>query len=126
MRLAFEKAMETLKPLNFSSDDLSSVELILAEAMNNVVEHAYAGRSDGSVALRVEQGTSGLRVAVEDDGEPMPDGGLPSGALAAPSEDLLSMPEGGYGWFLIGQLARDHQYRRVAGRNSLTFRISVG
>ncbi|MEO1152502.1 MAG: ATP-binding protein [Pseudomonadota bacterium] len=126
VRWALTQVMVQLGSDRYSLEERGTVELVLAEVLNNVVEHAYAGRSDGKVALRVEQGISGLSVAVEDDGEPMPDGGLPGGAMAAPTEDLLAMPEGGYGWFLIGQLARDHQYRREAGRNSLTFRISVG
>lgn len=110
----------------YSVEERGTVELVLAEVLNNVVEHAYRDRSDGVIALRVQPKSDGLAVAVEDTGLPMPKGGVPTGALAAPTEDFLSVAEGGYGWFLIGQLARDHSYQRDGDRNRLTFRISVG
>ncbi len=40
VRLAIEKAMSTLQPLDLSVEDARAVESVLAEALNNVVEHA--------------------------------------------------------------------------------------
>jgi serine/threonine-protein kinase RsbW len=39
---------------------------------------------------------------------------------------LGDMPEGGFGWLIIRQLARDVAYVREDGVNQLSFRIAVG
>ena len=92
-------------------------ELVLAEVLNNIVEHAYGGVA-GPIWVRAEG--AGPRVAFEviDTGRPMPDGRAPTGRLPA-----HPMAEGGWGWHLIRALARNLRYRRAAGRNILTFSI---
>ncbi|MGR3541620.1 MAG: ATP-binding protein [Hasllibacter sp.] len=114
-------------------EEAGTVELVLAEAMNNVVEHAYAGRADGRMDLRIESGPDGLRCELRDRGAPLPEGRLPLGRAIPADIPLPDTPEGGFGWFLIRQLARDlrHVRRPVpgagrGGENVLTFRLAVG
>lgn len=126
VRWALERTLERLGTDRYSVEERGTVELVLAEVLNNVVEHAYAGTDDGEIALEVRETSSGLTVTVQDYGVPMPEGGLPIKPLGPLSDDLLSMPEGGFGWFLVGQLAHDHKYQRVDDCNCLTFRVSVG
>jgi serine/threonine-protein kinase RsbW len=104
-------------------DDRGTAELLLAEALNNVVEHAYA-RWSGEIEVRLGRGSGHVDVCIIDQGLPMPDVTPPAGHLptiGAP-EDL---PEGGFGWFLIRSLAEDLSYRRIANRNELSFRIPL-
>ena len=124
VRTALGSALSGLRYLELNEEDSGTVELVLAEAMNNVVEHAYAGTS-GVIELRVANCTDGLFCEVLDDGagmEGLPSGDDPSDGPPAPVED---MPEGGFGWFLIRSLARDLSYAREHGRNRLSFRIDL-
>ena len=40
--------------------------------------------------------------------------------------NIHDMPEGGFGWLIIRQLAHDVRYARHEGVNQLSFRIAVG
>ena len=100
-----------------------TAELVLAEALNNIVEHAYAqGPGDIEVTIRRVQGDLDCRIV--DMGLPMPEDDPPQGQHAAQDPDDL--PEGGFGWFLIRTLSRDLRYVRVADSNELTFRLDAG
>ena len=96
-----------------------TVELVLAEVLNNIAEHAYAD-APGHVAVTVVLVADGIACEVVDEGAAMPGGALPEGNL--PEEHL---PEGGFGWHLIRSLTRDVAYRRQRGTNRLTFHIPL-
>lgn len=108
---------------DLSVDGQGTVEIVLAEALNNIVEHAYA-HGDGRIDLRLHHRTPDLWCEITDAGLPMPNGTLPAGILLgfSPGEDL---PEGGFGWFLIRTLAQDLAYCRSQGKNLLRFRLQV-
>ena len=126
VRLAIEKAMSTIQPLGLSHEDASSVEIVLAEALNKFVKHAYPPEHAGDVKLVLRHGRAGLLIEIRDSGKPMPNGRTPLGDHPADAAPQNSMPEGGYGWFLIRQLARDMVYDRENGENFLIFRIPLG
>ena len=115
-----------LEDAGFTSDERWTVELVLAEVLNNVVEHAYADRDDGIITVRMERHVDGLRFFVEDRGVPMPHGQIVIGRPPRSDVAFDDLPEGGFGWLMIQHLARDVQYRREADRNALIFRIAVG
>jgi serine/threonine-protein kinase RsbW len=121
--LSVRQALQQVLRLNLSPDDKSVVEIVLAEVLNNIVEHAYQERPTGRIELAVGLMDDGLDVAVQDSGLPLPDG-LPdkqvSPDLDCKTEDL---PEGGFGWLLVRELTRDLHYERRDGRNFLSFRI---
>lgn len=103
------------------SDDGRGVsQIVLAEVLNNVVEHAYGDRA-GAIEVEVARIGDGLRCRVVDFGRPMPGGQLPDPNLTPP-EDL---PEGGFGWYLIRTLAQELRYRRLHGRNELSLLLPV-
>lgn len=126
VRGALTKAMNFLRGLDFGQEECGPVELVLAEAINNVVKHAYAGQSHGVVELAIEQTGDRLAFTILDDGLPMPDDEAPAG----PAHDLdcamEDLPEGGFGWFLIRDLTHDLLYRRVGNRNRLEFMMRLG
>lgn len=103
-----------------SAEDWHAVDLVLMETLTNVLRHAAPATP---VHLTLTPDRAGLRVAVEDEGAPMPDGALPAGRLPDPDPTPETAQDHGYGWFLIRTLARDITYVRTAGRNRLTFRI---
>lgn len=111
--------------LGLAADDRGTVELVLAEVLNNVAEHAYAGGS-GPVEVDLRATAGGLACRIADVGLGMPDGRLPAGLL--PSADpgaADDLPEGGFGWHLIRSLTADLTYARSAGQNRLTFLIPL-
>jgi len=124
VRQALKAAMTAFREMPIGPSLSGVVEIVLAEVLNNVVEHAYADHGRGVVEVEVDHGAEGLHFLVRDDGVPMPGGDVPSGEphdLAVAADDL---PEGGFGWFLIRELTEDLRYRRIANRNELTFRIA--
>ena len=126
VRLAIETAMTTLDPLNLPEEEKSSIEIALAEALNNVVEHAYPPGSPGEVKLVLRHGRAGLLVEIRDNGKPMPNGRTPDGTHPTDAQPSNDLPEGGFGWYLIRELARDLVYDRENGENFLIFRLAVG
>jgi len=106
-----------------SPDERGSVEIVLAEVLNNVIEHAYA-RYDGETVITVHRCENGLYFSITDFGLPFPNGNLPKGALPDFGENP-DFPEGGYGWNLIRTLTRDLTYYRRDGQNRLRFQIAA-
>ncbi len=93
-----------------------AAEIVLAEVMNNIVEHAY-GAGGGPIRLCMALRAEGLCCRIEDRGRPMPGGCLPAGQAPDPAAGA----EGGYGWFLIRTLAANLGYAREGGVNRITF-----
>ncbi|MCB1406715.1 MAG: ATP-binding protein [Rhodobacteraceae bacterium] len=105
------------------ADDLATVELILAEALNNVVEHAYADGA-GPVELSVEMRGHELACKIVDSGRPMPTGDAPDPPLPV-IDPPVEMPEGGFGWHIIRCLTSELTYHRDRERNTLSMRVPL-
>ncbi len=124
VRNGLAQVMQALSPLNLDVEECGTVELVLAEAMNNIVEHAYPNGDDpGPIHLSCSHAPDGLHVTIRDAGRPMPNGATPIGAAVNVNVDFDDLPEGGFGWFLIKDLAKDVEYRRMNDENHLTFRL---
>ena len=104
VRRALGATRQTLLAAGMQDDALDSVELALAEAMNNVVEHAYPQPSKGTIALRVSLRDGWVKCEITDGGKAMPDGALPVGRAPETGDDNGAsfsgedVPEGGFGW----------------------------
>jgi len=114
-------AMPPLRDL--SPDGRGTAEIVLAEALNNVVEHAYA-QFGGVIEVTLDYEHPNLSCEVVDSGLPMPGGRLPNGT-PIPLDGQHDLPEGGFGWFLIRSLTRTMVYRHSGGRNTLAFRLEA-
>lgn len=130
VRKTLVDTISALRFLDYSSEEYGTIEMVLAEVMNNIVEHAYANDPDGMIELEILPTDNGLKCILRDDGQPMPDGNVPMGCLPSqnvgPTSVVDDLPEGGFGWFLIRDLTRDLQYTRHDEKNILTFRIATG
>jgi serine/threonine-protein kinase RsbW len=115
-------AMFAQEPLSCINADMrSTAEIVIAEALNNIVEHAYASQT-GVIEISVDLGADGLECTISDRGAPMPNNTLPEGKLHD-LNTLDELPEGGFGWYLIRALAQDLQYSRARDQNFLRFRL---
>lgn len=92
------------------------LELILVEALNNVVEHAYEESPDGKILIELEKVDTGTVMKITDTGLAAP-GSLMIEGSARPNENKL--PEGGWGLYLIQALADTIEYFRYPDHNIL-------
>ncbi|MBU2957327.1 ATP-binding protein [Paracoccus sp. 1_MG-2023] len=127
LRASPELVRDTLQDIrsrfreDVDEDALGRLELVLAEVMNNVAEHAPSvviGRLP-VIHLCVVRHVGGLACALTDDGS-----SLPAECLAPRNLPLATdMPEGGFGWYLIQDLTQALCYYREGGRNYLAFSV---
>lgn len=103
---------------NVSADVVDDLTIGLSEALNNVAEHAYVDRV-GGVWLQAEFQENAVRVSLSDHGRAMPDERLPAGQLPQWGPGIDTLPEGGFGWFLLRELTAEMCYVRQDGRNAL-------
>jgi serine/threonine-protein kinase RsbW len=111
-------ALDLLAPL--TEESRGAAEIVLAEVLNNVVEHAYA-EFPGKIEIWVTRRENFLFIRIVDDGLPMPGGDLPGGKMVR----IDDLPEGGFGWYLIRNLSHELTYQRDGKRNILGFCIGV-
>ena len=120
-RTALRDLVAALDNTGLAGETIDDCQLIFAEVLNNIAEHAYIG-GDGPIALEVALQGDGLLCGIADQGLCLPTGTLPDTGLPkiAPPDHL---PEGGFGWHIIRCLACDLAYRRDGAWNRLTFRV---
>lgn len=123
VRTALANARDAWDRAGIGKDTCDVAEQVLAEVLNNVVEHAMADRSGGLIEMHTHWSDTGLLCHVRDDGHHMPGLDIPAGKMADLGETLDALPEGGFGWFLIRTLTKDLSYIRHGEWNHFQFRI---
>jgi serine/threonine-protein kinase RsbW len=123
VRNALATVLSGLRHSMSGSGISGTVELVLAEVMNNIVEHAYAGQTNGIIQLSIREGRMCLFVEVKDRGLPLPNNALPTPRLPDLIGNQASLPEGGFGWALINSMTENLSYTRQDGQNLLSFSI---
>lgn len=111
-----------------SDDTLGRLELVLAEVMNNIAEHAAVACAEPGckdeltlIHLCIVSHRCGLACALTDNGVSLPaDCLLPRNLPQLAQQEL---PEGGFGWYLIQDLTQELCYYREDQRNFLAFRV---
>lgn len=126
-RRGIVSVVERLKGMGIPNTRVDEVQIALAEAVNNVVEHAYAETATGDVLIRCNLHPDRLWVEIRDAGAPFPESKLPEGkpAIVTANTPLEDLPEGGFGWFLIRELASDIQYQRNLDNNQLSLCFEI-
>ena len=125
VRDALAALTERLAGWGVDTEQVSTVELVAAEALNNIVEHAFLFNDGKPFHLTVTQEPECLRLEIVDGGNPMPGLTLPDTALGkaeGPDVDVPAplLPEGGWGWLLIRELSQELCYARNGDENHLT------
>ena len=104
------------KELELSDDKLGQLELMMVEAVNNVIEHAYQMEGGNDVQVRVEYSPAAVHLIISDSGRTMPEAVHSEVREMPDPEDL---PEGGWGMGLIHLLADSIRYSNDAKGNHL-------
>lgn len=121
VRDGLRRALAAEPLLSLSGEDRGNAEIVLAEVLNNVVEHAHPSGS-GPILLVLSSGEGLLHCRIEDEGVAMPGGGLPAGHPPNPAD----LPEGRFGWHLIRRICHGLRYERSGGGNRLSFSLPAG
>jgi serine/threonine-protein kinase RsbW len=117
VRAQVDQAVRAIGKNPVPSEQAHSFEIVLAEHLNNIVEHSYAETEQGTIKLTVISDKQKLRICTFDTGVPLPNLSMPEGSqpdLLVEREDL---PEGCFGWFLIRKLTRNLVYLRQNNEN---------
>ncbi len=99
------------------------MKVALDEILSNIVEHAYAGRSDGVIDLLFALADGSLEITVVDDGAAVDPLTCPQPDVTS---DLMARRPGGLGVYLVKELSDHIEYARREGRNWLAFGRRVG
>ncbi|MEL6614547.1 MAG: ATP-binding protein [Bacteroidota bacterium] len=124
-RLAARMVRDACETLGYGPTQTARVEIAVVEALNNVVEHAYAS-SAGDVDVEIAEVlplTRCLQVTLRHGGTPMPASGhLPD----VSAEDLEHIPESGFGLGLLYHIAEAVRYRPDGDRHELALLFAPG
>lgn len=120
-------AMKTLKAALLEAEiaqlDISCVEIVVAEILNNIVKHAQRDMEEGWFEIQCSFVASGLHFTCRDNGAPMPGGTPPGGPLPNVDQPKDDLPEGGWGWSLVRTLSTNLSYVRVQNINLVSFNL---
>ena len=99
--------------------------IVLAELLNNIVEHGYCASGKGNIHLTVHAhkrpDKNAVYIRTIDQGPPVPADALIGASLPSLTKDIQHMPEGGFGWFMIHTLTDSINYERIDDENRFTF-----
>ncbi len=112
VREAVISARDVLTHRQIGCEHVTKIELAVAEALNNVVEHAYKETCDGMICMKVEQSGKSIIVSVMDHGLPFPSDKLSVNEPVPVGVALSDIPEGGFGWYFIRTIAENVNHRR--------------
>lgn len=108
-----------LKSRGLSECLIGDINLVLAEAMTNIIRHGGLESTDEiCLTLSLRDGT--MSCVLVDTGVSFDPAEL-GHALPDPNQ----LKEGGYGWFIIRNLSQSIKYSRENGRNSLSFALPL-
>lgn len=125
VRRALAELLAWLSAIDGSADLSGRVEIVLAEALNNVVEHAYAMSGKGQVELRCNPMPDRLDFTILDQGCAVPVHVFAQRSVPDTDVPLEDLPEGGFGWLLIQTMTRSLSYQRVQDTNCLRMAIPL-
>lgn len=105
-----------------SDVDITNVQIVLGEALNNIIEHGFEREGTGIISVEISLSDSGIVVSLCDDGIAF----TPPKVAALPlrdQDDFSNLPEGGFGWFLIKEITSSTEYNRISNKNYLVLKF---
>ena len=110
--------MDAIKNAPFDDRQRYAIDLAVDEACSNVIDHAYGGEDRGEIRILLDLNERGLKITIQDDGEPFDPACVAEPDLTSPLETRC---ERGLGLFLIREMMDEAVYDfSCPGVNQLT------
>jgi len=100
-----------------SSELVFNLNLVLEEAVSNVILYAYPKEEHQTISLAAQKNDNQLIFVLTDSGKEFDPTLAPDADITLSAEDR---PIGGLGIFLIRQIMNKVEYQRIEGKNVLT------
>ena len=106
----------------FNSEQLCNIEQALVETVNNCIEHAYSGFSEGKIKINYNLFNERFVIELIDQGKEFDATRLESlnTDFSYDPLDIDNLPEGGFGLIVISRSIDEISYRREDGNNFWT------
>jgi serine/threonine-protein kinase RsbW len=106
--------LDVAKQAHLTEKQTDHVQMALDEAVTNVMEHAYGGRSDGRISIKCRVDARELFLEIRDQGEPFDPRTIKKPDLKKP---LSERTIGGLGVFFMRKLMDKVEFSRDAAGN---------
>ncbi len=103
--------------LNLPSDLIFNLNLVLEEAISNVILYAYPKEEQQEIVLTAKKSDKNLIFVLTDSGKEFDPTQAPDADVTLSAEERQI---GGLGIFLIRQIMNKVEYQRIEGKNVLT------
>ena len=103
--------------LNLAPDLVFNLNLVLEEAVSNVILYAYPKEEHQEIHLTAKKSDKNLIFVLTDSGKEFDPTQAPDADITLSAEER---PIGGLGIFLIRQIMNKVEYQRIDGKNVLT------
>ncbi|MCB0210224.1 MAG: ATP-binding protein [Anaerolineae bacterium] len=108
--------------LHLSQEDAFKLELVLTEAVTNIIQHGYDDAIDCAIKIRLKHLIETLHIEVSDSAKPF--NPLHQPEVTFP-RSLEEASEGGLGIHLIRNYTNECYYQRIEQHNVLTMVLSM-
>lgn len=96
-----EFIVEQAEQASFSPKEVYAIQTAVDEACANIIDHAYGGENKGEIEIKISKIKNGLRIILQDNGEPFDPAEVPEPDITSPLE---IRKERGLGIFFMRQL----------------------
>jgi serine/threonine-protein kinase RsbW len=110
---------ELSEELDLSPDLTFNLNLVLEEAVVNVINYAYPKNESQEISLSAQKIDDNLYFVLTDSGKEFDPTQVPDADISLSAEDRQI---GGLGIFLIRQIMNKVEYQRIDGKNVLTLK----
>jgi len=111
---------EAARQVGFSDKEIYSIQLAADEASSNIIEHAYAGITDGKLEIECDAFDGGLKIVMRDQGKSFNPSSVPEPNVKA---DLSERKIGGLGMYLMRKLMDEVTYESSAGSGNVLIMV---
>jgi anti-sigma regulatory factor (Ser/Thr protein kinase) len=107
---------EVARQVGFSAKEIYSIQLAADEASSNIIEHAYAGITDGKLEIECDAFEGGIKIVMRDRGKSFNPSSVPEPNVKA---DLSERKIGGLGMYLMRKLMDEVTYESSAENGNI-------
>lgn len=101
---------------NYLNTFASELQLVLTEALNNIIEHAYKKEDKNYIEIQLKYTDKKFTIILSDEG--LQNSADLTRDLVFDPDDIDSIPERGMGLFIINKIMSKVEYRRTNNKNT--------